>query len=218
MYKMKDILNRVKAITEKHKILPKHSDFQIEHFMIGKEYTNHSRLWQCVRELQTRQESLENIEVEIEQTKDNIELQKLKIQKLKIRLPKSSVLEIKFIEQKEIDIHIRKKERVLNNLEKTLEKIEDRKTILAEESAKILEIFESISKKTQFLDWNNEKAQEEYWNTKFKYELNIVSLLGHPVSSELAKSIMSLPDESLLKKQFGSALINNQKKLTEKNN
>lgn len=217
MNSMNEILEKVKQITSKHKILPKHSDFQIENFMIGKEYTNHSKLWQCLRELQTRQESLESLQIEIEQTKDNIELQKLKIEKAKLKLPKSKILEIKIIEEKENKILIRKKERLLFSLENTIKKLEDRKDVIVKETETIINIFEKISQTTEFLDWDDEKAQSEYWNTKFKYELNILSLLGQPVSSEMAKSVMALPDNSVIKNQFGAALLNNQKKLTEKN-
>lgn len=214
---MSEILEKIKQIITKHKVSSKHSDFQIENFMIGKEYTKQSKIWQCIRELQNRYESLQNLELELEQAKDNIELQKLKIQKTKLKLPKSNVLEIKFIEEKEIQIVVRKKERLLKTLESTLNKLEDKKEVLLAESKKILEIFNNLAKDSEVLDWDNQTAQNEYWNTKFKYELNVYTLLGHPINPELAKSILSLPDTAPIRSQFAAALIENQKKLTEKN-
>ena len=71
---MSEILEKIKEIITKHKVSSKHSDFQIENFMIGKEYTKQSRIWQCIRELQNRYESLQNLELELEQAKNNIEL------------------------------------------------------------------------------------------------------------------------------------------------
>ena len=195
---MSEILEKIKEIITKHKVSSKHSDFQIENFMIGKEYTKQSRIWQCIRELQNRYESLQNLELELEQAKDNIELQKLKIQKTKLKLPKSNVLEIKFIEEKEIQI--------VDGNYAAIGKIE-----------KILEIFSNLTKDSEVLDWDNQTAQNEYWNTKFKYELNVYTLLGHPINPELAKSILSLPDTAPIRSQFAAALIENQKKLTEKN-
>ena len=214
---MSEILEKIKEIITKHKVSSKHSDFQIENFMIGKEYTKQSRIWQCIREHQNRYESLQNLELELEQAKDNIELQKLKIQKTKLKLPKSNVLEIKFIEEKEIQIVVRKKERLLKTLESTLNKLEDKKEVLLAESKKILEIFSNLTKYSEVLDWDNQTAQNEYWNTKFKYELNVYTLLGHQINPELAKSILSLPDTEPIRSQFAAALIENQKKLTEKN-
>ena len=61
----------VSNFCKKHHFLPKHTDFQIEHFMIGKECTTNARLWQCVREINSRNDILESLNMEIEQTKDN---------------------------------------------------------------------------------------------------------------------------------------------------
>ena len=105
----------------------------------------------------------------------------------------------------------------MKTLESTLNKLEDKKEVLLAESKKILEIFSNLTKDSEVLDWDNQTAQNEYWNTKFKYELNVYTLLGHPINPELAKSILSLPDTAPIRSQFAAALIENQKKLTEKN-
>jgi hypothetical protein len=53
------------------------TNFQIEKFIIGKEHSFHGRMWQCMREIETRYDSLVNINFEIENQKDDIILKKI---------------------------------------------------------------------------------------------------------------------------------------------
>ena len=52
----------------------RHSYFQLKYFVIGKEPTLQAQMWQCLRELQARKETIDSLALEIEDTKDQIEL------------------------------------------------------------------------------------------------------------------------------------------------
>ena len=67
------ILEKIKKICNEHRIPSVHSDFQIANFIIGKETSLVGKQWQCLRELQSRKDSLELVENEIEEINDNIE-------------------------------------------------------------------------------------------------------------------------------------------------
>ena len=58
------------------------SFFQIEKFIIGKEVTAQAQLWSIVRELQSRKETVENLELDLENAEDNLELFDIKIEKI----------------------------------------------------------------------------------------------------------------------------------------
>ena len=58
----------------KNEVAQRHSYFQLKYFLIGKEPTYQSKMWQCLRELKTRYDSLEAIDLEREEVKDKIEL------------------------------------------------------------------------------------------------------------------------------------------------
>ena len=74
------MLNQIKDILQKNLVVNRHSKFQIEKFIIGKETTPSSQAWQCVRELETRYESLINVNMEIENILDDIEIKKIEIE------------------------------------------------------------------------------------------------------------------------------------------
>ena len=50
----------------KNEVVQRHSYFQLKYFLIGKEPTNQAKMWQCLRELKTRRQSLKAISLEIE--------------------------------------------------------------------------------------------------------------------------------------------------------
>ena len=60
------MIEKCREILSKYNVPQRHSDFQIEKFIIGKEHSFNGRMWQCMREIETRYESLVNINFEIE--------------------------------------------------------------------------------------------------------------------------------------------------------
>ena len=83
----------------------RHSYFQLKYFVIGKEPTLQAQMWQCLRELQARKETLDGITLEIDDTKDQIELLDLEREKEYLYISESAFSEEKhIIKQKEMNI------------------------------------------------------------------------------------------------------------------
>ena len=71
---MSDIMEEMRDLLSQQEISQRHSYFQLKYFLIGKEPTYQSKMWQCLRELRNRVESLDNMSLEIDELKDKIEI------------------------------------------------------------------------------------------------------------------------------------------------
>jgi hypothetical protein len=184
--------------------LPENYDklFWDQQFHIGKEHSFHGRMWQCMREIETRYDSLVNINFEIENQKDDIILKKIE---------KDKKIKVVVIDE-ELSIEIRKIDRSISHMTTNLLKLETKKKNIELESAKFVEILEELVKTTPFVDYNNEEAQKEYFENKFANEINLNILLGHPINNELVRSTMCLGDNSKIKTQLVESLSNIQRK------
>jgi len=198
-----------KEILEKFPAPQRHSDFQIEKFIIGKEPTHIGRAWQCLREIEARYDSLVNLDLEIENCKDDIAL------KLIERSDKENETNVKIVVK---TIEIKKINRQILVLENNLAKLHKKKICLEEESKKFVSIFNELISKIKYVDFNDEKAQKEYFENKFSNEINLNILLGHPINNELVKSTMCLDDNSKIKTSLVESFTNIQRKMLTNGN
>jgi hypothetical protein len=215
---MKDIENKLYDITEKYKLPSKHSNFQIENFIVGKEVDNNGKIWQCIRELSARKESLDALSLELQDVSDNIELNKIKIQKLELKNKKESNVEIKQLKEKEKQIKIKKLKRneiVLNNTDK---KLNEKKLSILAETDIFIKLLEDLVNKYGYKEFDDTEAQIGYWNNKFGYELEINASLGYNLNPDLLKSIMALPKNSSIRISLENTIKERQKILLKKNN
>lgn len=81
-----ELIDKVSEILKKVDIPDRHTFFQIEKFIIGKETTVHSQFWAIIRELQARLETIRAFEKELKDAEDNLELFDLRIEKLDITI------------------------------------------------------------------------------------------------------------------------------------
>lgn len=185
----------------KFEIAQRHSYFQLKYFLIGKEPTIQAKMWQCLREMKSRRDSIAAIELEIEETKDKIELLDISIEKESLyeisgKNPKESVLL-----QREMDINLRQLERKKKAGEKSLSELFERKKWIEEESRFFLETFKNLYKIEPLKHFDDVDAQKEYWSEKLSQKLNLKMLTHNQLDTELIETIIALPDEIPLKKQ-----------------
>ena len=204
------MIEKCKELLSKFPVPQRHSDFQIEKFIIGKEPTYHARMWQCMREIETRHESLVNIEFEIENQKDDIILKQLEKEK--------NLKKDKDLREKEDEVMLRKIERSIAHMEISLNKLLSKKKNIEEETKKFIEILEDVNKNIPYVEFNDEIAQRDYFENKFANEINLNILLGHPINNELVRSTMCLGDGSKVKTQLVESLNNLQRKLLSNGN
>lgn len=158
--------------------------FQLKYFVIGKEPTIQAKLQSCLRELNSRKNTIESISIELEEEFDNIELLKISLEK-----EESEIQKRKTIRQ------ILAKEKRIESLRKTLKGAE-------EEANFIIEMFEYINTLEELKDWDDFTVQEEYWNARLTQEFQSRLISGLPVDAEIMKTILALPDKTPIKSKL----------------
>jgi hypothetical protein len=188
----------------KYEIIQRHSYFQLKYFLIGKEPTNQSKMWQCLRELKSRKDSLVAIDLETEDTKDKIELLDISIQKLSLKDENSGDLnnpKLANLLKKELSIEKRQIERQKKLAENNLVDLLDRKKWIEEECRFFLDSFKNLSKIEPLKHFDDLESQKQYWTERLSRKLNLKMLTQNQLDTELIETIIALPDDMPIKQQ-----------------
>lgn len=218
-----ELMERVDEILKKTEIPERHSFFQIEKFMIGKEPTAQAQLWAVSREIQARKEAIDQFNKDLEDSEDNLELFDIKIERLNRHLrrvldDKDCNAQDQDLNIQELEINIRKTQREKDALVKSAQKVNRRRKAVIEELAYLVEGYSKIvDKYGEMKPMDDDDAQREMWNEKLLEEFNLRVILQRPLDPEFIKTVMCLHDEAPVKKHVTS-LINNiqQKMIAEK--
>jgi len=185
------------------------SYFKLKHFIIEKEPTHQGKLWKILMELKVRSEALEGLGLEVEETKDNRKLLEIHKKKMELQMEGAAYLDVE-----EMKIHNRQLDRKLVALDKKLSKLEDKIKSITDESEFFVKSFESLNQIEELKNYDDFKAQTEYWNAKLSEEMNLRALLGAPMNMDLINSTLSLPDNAPIKK--ATLYMINEKQLIAK--
>lgn len=213
-----NVQEKCESILSKHKIPSCHSNFQIRNFIIGKESSPIAKLWQCIRELQARQETIDALESDYKDLLDNIEIAKLDLQELEESVDQVISDKMGILQNKKKTIQIRKQCRTIERLQKSKNTLDNQRTNILKEMQVLIEEFDNITKDYPYRDFEDEEAQLAYWTHKFEKEMVLAQTLGLPPNPELLKSCLALPENSALRKNIEIALIQANKKLIKENN
>lgn len=181
----------------KHEVVQRHSFFQLKYFLIGKEPTVQSKMWQCLRELRQRRESLDAIELERDEVKDKIALIDISMLKLTAAYGDENQPEL---DRRELEIRIRQSERQKKALVKNLEDLDDKERWLNDECLFFVETFKNLEKVEPLRPFDDIEAQSQYWNEKLTQKANIKMLTQNTIDSELVETIVALPNDLPIKK------------------
>jgi hypothetical protein len=217
-----ELLEKTNDLLEKAKIPDRHTYFQIEKFIIGKEPTAQSQLWAILKELQSRKETVDQFHKDLKDAEDNLELFDIKIERLN-RLIKnessSSNVEESELNIKEYEINIRKLLREKESLIKSAQKLNKKLKGVLEEMNCLLIGYEKITSKYEELkDLDDEQSQKEIWNEKLLEEFNLRLILQRPLDPDFVRTVLSLHDEATAKKQVVTLIENIQKKMIAERN
>lgn len=179
----------------KSPVVDRHSFFQLKYFVIGKEPTNQSKMWRCLREIETRDASLKTINLELEEAKDQLNLMRIEIENMEEDIKAAN--DRRTVEK--LEIFIRQKNRKIEKTKAAMEEAVNRKKSIAEEASFFLTALEAIKKVEPLKEFDDLEAQTEYWSEKLRQELNIRGLLSQPVDVELMKTVLALDDKTALK-------------------
>lgn len=169
----------------------RHSFFQLKHFVIGKEPTVQSQIQACIRELSTRKDDLEALQLEIADEHDNKRLLELHLEK---RLAAK--------QSEKNQIMQRKLKRQISSKEKRIGKLRNRLQSIEQETLFLIEVFEALQKKEPLKEWDEMSVQLEYWNKNLTNEFHTRLILTNSMDNELIRTIMALPDETPIKKEL----------------
>lgn len=212
----KDIEKKVENILEKFEIPDRHSFFQIEKFMIGKEPTGQSQLWAITRELEARKETIESYTRDLHDAEDNIELLDIKIERMEqqIKNIKSKDDIDSSLNIRELEINIRKTIREKESLIKSARKVGKKFKYTLEEMAFLADGYEKIVEKIgEIKPFDDENSQKEMWNEKLLEDFNLRVILQRPIDPEFVKTVMCIHDDASVKKHIISLIDNIQKKM-----
>lgn len=194
MSKENELLTEIDEVL-KNDVSQRHSYFQMKYFIIGKEPTLQAKMWQCLRELKSRRESLSAIELEFEDLKDKLELLDISIKRFEMAENLSD------IDKDEIKIKIRQINRQKNAIRTNLLQLVDRQKWIKEESRFFLDTFQNFVKIEPLKHFDDIDAQKHYWSERLTQNLNLKMLSSNQLDTELIETIIALPDDMLIKKQ-----------------
>jgi hypothetical protein len=209
-----ELIINAKDILEKVDLKDRHSFFQLNNFIIGKEPTLQAKLWQCAREINARVESYDSLKEEIENTFENFEILEIKIFKGKKITEKQSCPYKKRI----LEIKIKKLERNFSKKDSIIKKLNKKLSMVEEELNFFIRTFSEIEKVEKIKKFDDVHVQNEYWSAKLGADLNLRFLLNLPTDLELCKTILALPDSCNVKAQLLHALKEVQNNISNNNN
>lgn len=198
-------------VVEKHPMTGRHSYFQLKYFIVNKEPTIQAKLWQCLREMKARKETLDGLELERAELLDQIELSEIALSRPDAN---ASAYGIDTPDdewsQRERAISKRQGERRLASLKKGLDGLEVRQRETEEEAAFFLQAFTDLEKVEKAKPYDDVEAQKAYWSARFSNEMNMKLMLEHRIDPELAKAVLSLPDDVGVKRELVGVLNRQQ--------
>ncbi|NIQ15283.1 MAG: hypothetical protein GTO02_13080 [Candidatus Dadabacteria bacterium] len=176
----------------------RHSYYQLKYFVLGKEPTTQSQIWQALRELQVRRDNIDALKLQIEDTEDEIELLKIDYENLTSKDQNGRKTPIRIRRLK------RKQESLLRNIDKMKKKLE----FEVQEARFFLQAFEALEQIEPMKDYDDHQAQQEYWEAKLHEEIELRILTKQPLPSDLLKTALSLHSDSGVRAQVIKLLEN----------
>lgn len=209
-----ELIEKAKEIINNSDLKERHSFFQLNHFIVGKEPTLQSKLWQCIREINARIETVDSYKEEILISEENYEILSLKIDRYKTLIEK----ELCEYKRKILKIKLKKMIRNYDRKDFVFKKINDKLKSVNEELDFFVKTFMEIEKVEKLKSFDDVESQNQYWSAKLGNDLNLRFLLNIPTDLELCKTILALPDISIVKKQLTSALDEIQNNISNNQN
>lgn len=220
-----ELIEKVDEILNKSELPDRHTFFQIEKFLIGKEPTGQSQLWQIVRELKARKETVDSYTKQLEDSEDEMELFDIQIQKCERELRKLSKVTENAEELNvdlrilEYEINIRKAQREKEQLVKAAKKVKQKLKNVMEEMSYLTHGFERVSAVVgEMKPLDDDVSQREYWNEKLLEEFNLRVLFNKPIDPEFVKTVLALDDDSPIKNHLVGMINKIQNKMLEEKN
>lgn len=204
------IKEAIRTVLKDNDLADRPSLFQMQCFILQKEPTIQGKLHQCLLELKSRQDSLSAIDLEIDDQHDKLEYIDIEMQKKIRQVPNDELGE------REKKLIIRQSERHKTSTVNHIAKISRTKKNIEEECQFWMSAFFQLSKREALKQWDDPEVQKEYWNEKLRQEVNLRLLLRQLPDMETMRSIMSLHEDSPVKKKTVEMLQQYNQQIAQK--
>lgn len=172
-------------------VVERHSLFQLQCFVLAKEPTIQGKLQQCLKEIKSRKQSLDALELEIEEQHDNVKLIDLDADALGDAGTDADQI------RKEIALRrLARRKRAAVAHVATLKKKQDD---LSDETLFFCTAFDQLNRQEKLKPWDDPEVQKQYWSEKLRFELNTRLMLRQLPDVELLKTILCLHDDAPIK-------------------
>lgn len=211
-----EILSKAEEILSQGSIPDRHTFFQIEKFVIGKEPTGQAQLWAIHRELQAKYETVQVYKKDLADAEDNLELFDIRIERLNriIREEAQKAETFTDLNIQEHEINIRKLQREKELLVKGAQKATKKLKCVLEEIDFLIKGYEKIVAQIgPMKPLDDEEAQREMWNEKLLEDFNLRVILQRPLDPEFVKTVMCLHDDAPVKKHVINLIDHIQMKM-----
>ena len=207
-----EIYQEAKQILTENKTSHRHTFYQLKHFVLGKELTTQSKMQKCLKEMEARFDSFANMNLSIEDVKDDIKLLEIKIASLEKKKQKTDTgRQFKLIQIRKLD---RKKTVLSNSLDNLIKK----QIETEEEMAFFLSAFKQLVKIEPLKRYDDPESNAEFWNENLSQELQLRLLLQKPLDLELVKCILALNKDAPIRIEMVNILDQIQNKALESKN
>lgn len=182
-----DILTKIDEICPKG-LSNRHSYFQLQYFVVGKEPTIQAKIHTCKKELISRKDEIESLSVGLDDLYDQKQLHEISIEEEKKGEGKDKDKNPKIKE-----IHVRMNRRKLkaidNQIKSTLSMIKAKE----EEANFLIGLYEKLIEIEPEKDWDSLDVQAEFWNARLSREIESRLLMGQSPSPDDFQTVLSLP-------------------------
>lgn len=199
------VYEEAKNILINTNISNRHTFFQLKHFVLGKEITTQSKMRKCIKEIDARFESLNNLKSSIDEANDDIRLLEIRIEKLQKKKKNDEIKEIQ----------IRKLNRKKNSFLNVIDSLDKKLKECEEEINFFTKAYRQLEKIEPLKDYDDLEENKNFWNEHFSQELQLRLLLQKPLDLELVKCILSLDKDSPIRLEMIGILENIQNKALE---
>lgn len=211
-----ELFEQVDEILKSIEMPDRHTYFQLEKFNIGREPTGQAQLWQIIRELQVRRDTVDAYNKDLLDAGDNLELLDIRIERLNREIREMAKQDSTFTDLniQEGEITIRKLQREKEALVKAAQKVNRKLKYVFEEMAFLVKGYSAVlSQVGEAKPLDDEQAQKEMWNEKLLEEFNLRILLQRPLDAELVRTIMCLHDDAPVKQHTTKMLEVRQRQM-----
>lgn len=168
----------------------RHTFFQLNYLVIGKEPTHQAKMHRCVEELKARKSQIQSMLLEIDELKDKNEL-------IYLEMDGTS-----FSSAKERDVKHRMIDRRIYHNNKAIDDLQSKVISLEEEIFFFVQCFNSLAEVEPMKDWDDLTVQQEYWNAKLTEDVSYKILMHLPIDIETIRTALALPVDAPIRKQI----------------